>query len=146
MVPLSRIDGVTKHFPAGDIVAARDYLVGGNCHSLALAVHHITGFAFACFRELPPVKGSLKEGLFEPHIRHIAVIDQNGWVIDGHGVRGLDEITNSYNWSVQLIGSAHQMMELVSADANEYGRTWLPPDPDRLASFAYALVYLYFLE
>jgi hypothetical protein len=146
MVRLSRIDGVSKVFPAGDIVAARDFLVGGNCHSLALAVHHITGFAFACFRELPPCSESLKESTYEPHIRHIAVIDTNGWVIDGNGVRAISEITKKSNWSVELVGSAHEMLELVSVDANEYGRAWLDPDPNNMASFAYALAYLYYLD
>lgn len=127
-------------------MAARDFLIGGNCHSLALAVHHITGFAFACFRELPSITGSPNENTYEPHIRHIAVIDTNGWVIDGNGVRTISEVTRKSNWSVELVGSAHEMLELVSADANEYGRAWLEPDPSSMASFAYALAYLYYLD
>jgi hypothetical protein len=146
MVRLNRVDGVSKLFPAGDIVTARDFLVTGNCHSLALAVHHITGFAFACFRSIKPEVDALGAGLYEPHIRHIAVVDPNGWVIDGHGVRGLDEVTNNYNWSVQLVGSANEMMDLITQDANEYGRSWLPPDPEKLASFAYALAFIYYLD
>jgi len=145
LITLKKVDGSRKQFTAGDIVSARDYLVSGNCHSLALSLHQITGFAFACFRDIKPEKGSLNEHLYQPHIRHVAVIDPAGWILDGYGVSSVSEVTENYSWELELFGSPDDLMSHIVKDAEAFGRVWLPPDPVATISFAYRITYMYYL-
>lgn len=142
-VKLSNTNGDKANIPVGNVAKARPYLISGNCHSLAAAIHEITGFAFICFREINS-HDSLVE--YEPHIRHVAIISPEGWVIDGYGVTGLDKVSLERNWIGELYGSVEDLNKELDEDAKKYGRDWLPLEPYRVVSFALPIVSLYYID
>lgn len=139
-VELSDVSGGKRKVPSGDILAGRDLLVSGNCHSLAVAIHNLTDFSLACFRELPDGNPHTEH---EPHIRHVAVISPEGWVLDGYGVTGLSDITRQKNWSVEIAENEQHLRKMINYDASEYGRYWLPFEETKLLPFAAAILHLY---
>lgn len=140
-IELSDVSGITKKIPAGDIVAARDFLMSGNCHSLALAIHSITNFSLVCFRENP---SNLYSTESEPHIRHVAALSPEGWVLDGNGVSALADVTRNKNWSVEVAQNSRHLRRMIELDASEYGRYWLPFEEEKLLPFAASIVSLYY--
>lgn len=135
------MSGGKRKVPAGDILAGRDLLVSGNCHSLAVAIHLLTDFSLACFRELPNGNPHVEH---EPHIRHVAAISPEGWVLDGYGVTGLADITRNKNWSVEIAEDESHLRKMINYDSSEYGRYWLPFEEKKLLPFAAAIIHLYY--
>ncbi len=140
-IKLTNTAGDEKNVPAGNVVKARSFLISGNCHSLAAAIHEITGFTLIAFREINDPNSLVEH---EPHIRHVAVVSPEWLILDGYGISPLDRVSLERNWKGELFGSVAELDAAIKYDSEKYDRNWLPLEPMRMASFALPIVAMYY--
>lgn len=136
-VTLTDFNGQTRTVPAGDLDAARWFLVGGNCHSLAAALHEQTGLPIIVFHrdDWHPVNDDDDE--YEADAAtHYAVITETGHVLDGHGASLLADIEETYYWKGTILdGGIPAMRDLIEHDVQHLNRVWQPLNPDLVRSY-----------
>lgn len=129
-VTLVDFNGTRRDIALGDLPSASWFLVAGNCHSFAAALHDKTGLPIVAF-----YTSSSDE---DEHIAHFAVITPEGLVIDGDGVMPVALIEARTGWEHQVLdGGISEMIELISYEQDFQGRHWQRLRPELVESFVY---------
>lgn len=135
-VELKDFMGNTKAVQAGDLDSAEWFLVGGNCHSLAAALHQVTGYPIVAFYKGDnyPVDDDEDEYAGDT-VDHFAVLTPDGYVLDGTGAMKLDVVEGRTGWSSYEVGGIPDMADIIDVEEDEMERSWQPVNTDLVASF-----------
>lgn len=135
-VTLVNTDGVVEEYDAGDLDSASHFLTNGNCHSVAAALHRVTGYPIVLFySDGFDIDEDDEED--QEHIRHVGVLTPDGYLLDGDGAMKLTTVMARCGWDSEVIaGGIEELEERIKVDTIQHEREWSELDPDNVASFA----------
>jgi hypothetical protein len=136
-VTLRDYTGRTATLPAGDLTAAAPFLTGGNCHSLAAALHEATGYPIIGFIQGDNYPYDEDDDEYEDEtIKHFAVLTPDGYVLDGDGAMPLKIVEERTLWeSFPVSGHIEGMKTLIQEEEQTMERTWQTLNPALVTSY-----------